>query len=469
MAENIRVLLRSRGIPHPGIKVDGKQSLIEVSGGGNSSLVSFQFDRVFDQTSNQEGVFREVSPLIEHVCQGYNATIFAYGATSSGKTFTMFGDTVNPGIIPRACDLLFTLINSNDNVQEASLRCSFIEIYREQVRDLLRSSSSRTENASDETGIERDMKIRQSNKGVFVQGLIEKYVYSPEEILNVIKSGFVNRTTASTALNNVSSRSHALVTLSIIQTFLDGSQSESKLHLVDLAGSENVGRSEVQGISLLEAQTINKSLSCLGNVIFALTEKKRDHIPYRDSKLTFLLQDSIGGNSKTVLIATIYPIIPNHSETLSTLKFAKRAKEIRNNPRINRNESVETLNGIISELRVKIEELEEKLGKKQGESNISITSINPIIPSIPVQLLEKKVQSLLDEKEKGKREVDEVFKAQETRFKKLSDDLCVQNVKNYSILLELDQLRYFYRSVKDAGENYPELLPVIVNGFSLMT
>jgi kinesin family protein 5 len=254
------------------------------------------------------------------------------------------------GIIPRSCETLFQTLKNNENISSYTLKCSFIEIYCEKIRDLLD-----TDKDTDSLKLRND-----TNKGIYIQGLIEKFVYSSQDILQTIENGTNKRTIASTSLNSVSSRSHAVLTLKLNQVMTDGTEMFSKLHLIDLAGSENVSKSEVQGISLLEAQMINKSLSCLSNVIFALTEKGRDHIPYRDSKLTFLLQDSLGGNSRTILIATASPSISSYSETLNTLKFARRTKEIKNIPKINKNESVKDLTKIIDELRKKLFEYENK-------------------------------------------------------------------------------------------------------------
>lgn len=358
MSENIKVALRFRPMNKKeledksglaDINIDTKQGVVKV--GGNQEYI---YDFVFNNEP-QESIFNSVAKnAVCSVCEGFNSTIFAYGATSSGKSFTMFGNEngnkEQAGIIPRACNALFDYINNNEQVLEATMKCSFIEIYRENIRDLLNINEK-----------EAQLKLRESQtKGVYIQGLIEKHVYSAPEILETIKEGTKQRTIASTALNSVSSRSHAVLTLNLFQKLSDGSEVSSKLHLIDLAGSENVGRSEVSGISMMEAQTINKSLSSLGNVINALTEKGREHIPYRDSKLTFLLQDSLGGNSKTILIATASPSVLCLSETLSTLKFAKRAKEIKNKPTINKNESTTNLLKIIDDLKARIVELEAK-------------------------------------------------------------------------------------------------------------
>jgi kinesin family protein 5 len=185
--------------------------------------------------------------------------------------------------------------------------------------------------------------------------------------------GIKQRRITSTSVNNVSSRSHVVLTITISQLGSDESEIIGKINLVDLAGSENVGKSEVHGVALSEAQNINKSLSSLGNVINALTEVRRDHIPYRDSKLTYLLQDSLGGNSKTIIIAAVNPVISNMSETLGTLKFAKRAKEIKNVPKMNKNASTLNLLKTIENLNKKIELLEYKLSDLQNGNEIDIS------------------------------------------------------------------------------------------------
>lgn len=328
----------------------------------------FIYDRIFDQKTGQIQVFENsVREVIDHVGSGYNSTIFVYGPTGSGKTYTLLENKEfsDRGMVPQACDYLFSLINMKDDVQEARLKCSFIEIYREHVRDLLGNAGT-------------DLKLRNSPKrGVFIEKVTEKYVHSPEEINRLVADGFELRATATTSLNDASSRSHAIFTITLTQILTDESEIVSKLHFVDLAGSENIQRSEVQGRELAEAQNINRSLSCLGNVIYALTEKKRDHIPYRDSKLTFFLQDSLGGNSKTLLIATASPSMVCFSETLNTLKFAQRVKMIKNAPKINKIESNAELLKIIEAQKIKIEELETELGGvrtelKESQENVYV-------------------------------------------------------------------------------------------------
>jgi kinesin family member 5 len=471
-SENIRVAVRFR--PHNKkedgkdpdfhLKLDTKQNLIEISDNGKE-IQQFVFDHVFDNNTTQEKVFDiSAKNALEWVCQGYNATIFAYGATSSGKTHTLFGgeNTKDKGIIPRACDSLFQNINNSQDVVEANMKCSFLEIYREHIRDLLDTSKTDTNDGG--------LRLRHNpNRGAYVQGLLEKYVYSSQDILNTIKEGTTQRVTASTALNSVSSRSHAVLTLTLSQKISDGSEIISKLHLIDLAGSENVGRSEVQGLALTEAQTINKSLSSLGNVIYALTEKGREHIPYRDSKLTYLLEDSLGGNAKTILIATASPSSLCYSETISTLKFAKRVKEIKNIPKINKNESVPQLLQTIETLQKRIAELESNCEDSrviiQAVEHAEQDTKEVVLVKTKCDRLEKKISSMEEENKKGlerNKQVKELFRKQRELARKASKDLYIERIKNHTIIDEIEQLRLFYNSIKDAVAT-PEILPLIIN------
>lgn len=347
MAENIQVVVRFRPLHEKenstGLEISDRSVIISE----RNSKHEFTFDYVLTGESRQVSVYNTIAkPAVESVCNGYNSTIFAYGCSGTGKTFTMFGDEDDLGIIPRACETIFR--NMNKELLNWSVKFSFIEIYNENIRDLLNHRNS-------------DLAIRKCEKGIYIQGLTEKLVYGPDDILSSISEGSKQRSVTSTNVNSVSSRSHALLTITITQTGVDESEIVSKLNLVDLAGSENVGRSEVHGIALAEAQNINRSLSALGNVINALTEVGREHIPYRDSKLTYILQDSLGGNSKTIIIATVSPNVNVLSETISTLKFARRAKEIKNAPKVNKNESHINLLKTIENLNKKINILEHKL------------------------------------------------------------------------------------------------------------
>lgn len=243
------------------------------------------------------------------------------------------------GIIPRACEHIFSHIENDKNGTEYLLKCSFIEIYKENIHDLL------------DNNFVSNLKVHETPlKGVWIQGLSEHYVSTVNEIIAFLKSGERHRAVSSTRMNSNSSRSHSLFTLTLTQKFQDGSSKEGKLNLVDLAGSEKVGKTGASGETLEEAKKINQSLSALGNCINALTKSKRGHVPYRDSKLTHILRESLGGNSKTTLLIACSPHIYNIEETISTLKFGQRAKSIKNSVHVNQQRSVKELEAIIKNL-----------------------------------------------------------------------------------------------------------------------
>jgi kinesin family protein 5 len=234
-------------------------------------------------------------PIIEGVLKGFNGTVFAYGQTGSGKTHTMQGPDIEDlrlqGIVPRMVRTVFNRIeNLSDNV-EFTVKVSMVEIYMEKIVDLLDTTKT-------------DLKIKESSrKGIYIDDLTERYIGSDTEVYEIMKVGNANRSTASTAMNDQSSRSHSIFIMTVNQTNLDdGSCISGTLYLVDLAGSEKVAKTNVKGQQLDEAKGINKSLSTLGKVINALTDKKSTHIPYRESKLTRILTESLGGNAKTCLI-----------------------------------------------------------------------------------------------------------------------------------------------------------------------
>ncbi|URE39689.1 KISc [Musa troglodytarum] len=287
----------------------------------------------------QEMLFRVAGlPMVENCMSGYNSCVFAYGQTGSGKTYTMLGEigelevepNLNRGIIPRIFEFLFARIkveeeSRRDEKLKYSCKCSFLEIYSEQINDLLVPSSS-------------NLLLREDiRKGVYVENLTEYVVKNVNDILKLLILGAANRKVAATNMNRESSRSHSVFTCTIESRWekdLTVNSRFAKLNLVDLAGSERQKTSGAEGERLKEAANINKSLSTLGHVIMVLADMahgKQRHVPYRDSKLTFLLQDSLGGNSKTMIIANVSPSICSANETLSTLKFARRARLIQNN------------------------------------------------------------------------------------------------------------------------------------------
>ncbi|XP_037305422.2 kinesin-like protein KIF3C [Pungitius pungitius] len=295
---------------------------------------TFTFDAVYDANSKQGDLYDEsVRPLIDSVLAGFNGTIFAYGQTGTGKTYTMQGawmDPENRGVIPNAFDHIFTHISRSQSDKQYLVRASYLEIYLEEVLDLLDPNH----------GTARALELRESpESGVYVRDLTSCVCKSIKEIEEVMNVGNQARAVGATDMNEHSSRSHALflITVECSQPGPDGRKHirVGRLNLVDLAGSERQAKTGVQGERLKEAAKINLSLSALGNVISALADGRSGHVPYRDSKLTRLLQDSLGGNAKTVMVATLGPAPQHYDETLTTLRYANRAKNIQNQPRVN--------------------------------------------------------------------------------------------------------------------------------------
>ena len=330
---------------------------------------SFTYDAVFGPESQQSEIFESVTELVDAVVSGYNGTIVAYGQTSSGKTHTIFGeesassnsDEESAGLVQRSLKAIFEKMNASSSQQQQqqqhSAKASFFEIYNEKVYDLL---------SSNENMLQEPLAVREdsSARGVYVEGLMEYEVNNTVDAMDVLRVGNDNRRVASTSMNRVSSRSHAVFVLTvknIITDEADGTSKvlESKFTLVDLAGSERQKTTDAAGERLKEASMINNSLLCLGQVINALVDReqgKERHVPFRDSKLTFLLKDSWGGNSKTCLVATVTPSASSISETISTLKFAQRAKLIKNTAVKNETYSVEALQMEIARLKSELEQ-----------------------------------------------------------------------------------------------------------------
>ncbi|QDZ18855.1 kinesin-like protein [Chloropicon primus] len=331
------------------VQVDGKSGQITIKGmkkDQKSPVVkTFTFDQVYDESSTQSQIYQNTAkPIVQSSIDGYNGTIFAYGQTGTGKSHTMEGKDDPPelrGIIPNSCCHIFEEIARSNNTTEFLVRASYIEIYNEEIRDLLSKNP------------QNRLELKENpEKGVYVKGLTAFVVKGVKEILNVITVGKRNRTVGETLMNQDSSRSHAIFMITIESSTIaapttgqaspgmENKESAAtirvgKLNLVDLAGSERQSKTGATGDRLKEATKINLSLSALGNVISALVDGKGGHIPYRDSKLTRMLQDSLGGNTKTLMIANVGPADMNFEETLSTLRYANRAKNIKNKPKIN--------------------------------------------------------------------------------------------------------------------------------------
>lgn len=332
----------------------------------------------------QEQVFNDLGQgVLDSAFEGYNACLFAYGQTSAGKTYTMMGTSEEIGLIPRICKGLFRYIDQNTSLNSSfRTEVSYLEIYNEHVRDLLRPQKLKKLP-------QQNLKVREHPKeGPYVEGLTKQHVSDLDSIEVLIEQGNKLRATASTRMNNASSRSHAIFTIKFTQAKLIGdmpSETISKIHLVDLAGSERASASGAVGDRLKEGANINKSLVTLGIVISTLAEnsinssttskrpsfRKKLFVPYRDSVLTFLLKDSLGGNSKTVMIAAISPAECNYGETLSTLRYAHRAKSIINTPTINEDQNVK----LIRDLRLEIERLKGiiRSSEKTGDQKTAVT------------------------------------------------------------------------------------------------
>ena len=318
----------------------------------------FTFDRIFDWECTQREVYDGAAArIVDAAIEGYNGTVFCYGQTGTGKTHTMEGKDEPPelrGIIPSAFNHVFDAIDGSEG-RNYLIRASFLEIYNENVRDLLGKDQSRT----------CDLK-EDPDKGVYVKDLTSFVVKGVGEINNVLKVGKKNRSVGATLMNADSSRSHSIFTITVEcsqRRAGDPSDAEphitvGKLNLVDLAGSERQAKTGSTGDRLKEATKINLSLSALGNVISALVDGKSSHIPYRDSKLTRLLQDSLGGNTKTVMIANLGPADYNFDETMSTLRYANRAKNIKNKPTINEDPK----DAMLREFQEEIARLKAQLG-----------------------------------------------------------------------------------------------------------
>lgn len=325
--DSIKVVCRFRPLNDSEEKA-GSKFVVKFPTGPDENCITiggkvYLFDKVFKPNASQDKVYGDAAKsIVSDVLAGYNGTIFAYGQTSSGKTHTMegvIGDPSKQGIIPRIVNDIFNHIYAMEENLEFHIKVSYFEIYMDKIRDLLDVSKVNLSVHEDK------------NRVPFVKGATERFVSSPEEVFAVIEEGKANRHIAVTNMNEHSSRSHSVFLINVKQENLENEKKLSgKLYLVDLAGSEKVSKTGAEGTVLDEAKNINKSLSALGNVISALAEDKKTHIPYRDSKLTRILQESLGGNARTTIIICCSPASFNESETKSTLDFGRRAKTIKN-------------------------------------------------------------------------------------------------------------------------------------------
>jgi kinesin family protein 5 len=325
-------------------------------GGGGS----FTFDRVFDMQCRQSDIFDfSIRPTVDDILNGYNGTVFAYGQTGAGKSYTMMGDissSEQKGVIPRITEQIFASIMASESNIEYTVRVSYMEIYMERIRDLLVPQNDNLPIHEEKT------------RGVYVKGLMEVYVSSVDEVHQILERGGMARAVAATNMNQESSRSHSILVVTVGQKNVEtGSVKSGQLFLVDLAGSEKVGKTGASGQTLEEAKKINKSLSALGMVINALTDGKSSHVPYRDSKLTRILQESLGGNSRTTLIINCSPSSYNDSETVSTLRFGVRAKSIKNKAKVNQELSPAELKALLRKAQSQVSSFEAYISNLESE------------------------------------------------------------------------------------------------------
>ncbi|EYU33095.1 hypothetical protein MIMGU_mgv1a0001132mg, partial [Erythranthe guttata] len=384
---NVQVLIRIRPLNNSELISQGHGRCLRQESGQTVVWLGhpetrFTFDHVACESISQDNLFRVAGlPMVDNCMSGYNSCMFAYGQTGSGKTYTMMGEidkmdgklSDDCGITPRVFEYLFTRITKEEESRKQerliySCKCSFLEIYNEHITDLLEPSST-------------NLLLREDSKsGVYVENLTEHSVRTVNDVLQLLQQGAANRKIAATHMNSESSRSHSVFTCVIESRWEKDSMAHlrfGRLNLVDLAGSERQKSSGAEGDRLKEAANINKSLSTLGLVIMSLVDVaqgKHRHVPYRDSRLTFLLQDSLGGNSKTTIIANVSSSICSANETLSTLKFAQRAKLIQNNAKINEDAST----GVIA-LQQQIQQLKDQLSflMKHQHTSMEFTDIVP--------------------------------------------------------------------------------------------
>ncbi|XP_016316011.1 kinesin-like protein KIF11 [Sinocyclocheilus anshuiensis] len=387
---NIQVVVRCRpfntverkSASHTVVECDQNRKEVIVRTGGatdKAARKAYTFDMVFGPSAKQIDVYRSVvCPILDEVIMGYNCTVFAYGQTGTGKTFTMEGERSpneeftweeDPlaGIIPRTLHQIFEKLTNNGT--EFSVKVSLLEIYNEELFDLLSPAPDVTERL-------QLFDDPRNKRGVTIKGLEEITVHNKNEVYQILERGAAKRKTASTLMNAYSSRSHSVfsVTIHMKEITLDGEElvKIGKLNLVDLAGSENIGRSGAVDKRAREAGNINQSLLTLGRVIKALVERG-PHVPYRESKLTRILQDSLGGRTKTSIIATVSPASINLEETLSTLDYANRAKSIMNKPEVNQKLTKRTL---IKEYTEEIERLKRDLAATRDKHGVYISVDN---------------------------------------------------------------------------------------------
>ena len=430
------------------VNVDMNNCSIEVDNPQNiKEKKTFTFDHTYDWRATQELIFNQAAlPILESIMEGYNGTIFAYGQTGTGKTYTMEGNDneTDKGIIPRSIDWIFNNIK-NYPAQQFLVRVSFVEIYNEEVRDLL-SKVKR-----------QKLNVREKDKVFYVENVTIIQSENSKMTLDIMKAGRVNRATGATKMNPGSSRSHSIFSITVESSTTDEAGEAhykvGKLNLVDLAGSERQSKTESTGERFVEATKINLSLTCLGSVINKLVSGKQQYIPYRDSKLTMLLQDSLGGNTKTVMIANVGPADYNYDETLNTLWYASRAKKIKNKPRINEDPK----DALLRQYQEEIELMKKKL-LAMGKGDL-VMKISGSTGGKNIVNEEKQIQKALEDMENERKQFREQSEAainqikeqknrSEEEKKKLIEEIKKKNEENNIKKKEEEELLAKYKNIK---------------------
>ncbi|XP_077239637.1 kinesin-like protein KIN-5D [Tasmannia lanceolata] len=439
---NVQVIVRCRPLSDDEIKLntpvviscnDHRREVAAVQNIANKQIDrTFNFDKVFGPASKQKDLYEQaVSPIVTEVLEGYNCTIFAYGQTGTGKTYTMEGGgkrnksgefTTDAGVIPRAVREIFDILEAQN--AEYSMKVTFLELYNEEITDLL--ALDECSKFIDDKSKKPIALMEDGKGGVFVRGLEEEIVTTANEIYKILDKGSSKRRTAETLLNKQSSRSHSIfsITIHIKECTPEGEEMIKcgKLNLVDLAGSENISRSGAREGRAREAGEINKSLLTLGRVINALVEHS-GHIPYRDSKLTRLLRDSLGGKTKTCIIATISPSIHCLEETLSTLDYAHRAKNIKNKPEVNQKMMK---SAVIKDLYSEIDRLKQEVYAAREKNGIYIPRDRYLQEEAEKKAMAEKIERMeLDSESKDKRVIglQELYNSQQLLTADLSEKL----------------------------------------------
>jgi kinesin family protein 3/17 len=424
----------------------GEMSVRNPKGEVNEPPKLFTFDYVYDWNSTQDQVYNETAcPIVDSVLEGYNGTIFAYGQTGTGKTFTMEG-VPDPhhlrGIIPRAFEHVFKTIDASSNIKQFLVRASMLELYNEEIRDLLAKNPK------------NKLELREKpDVGVYVKDLSAFMIQDVQEMQEKLALGRRNRAVGETKMNQDSSRSHCLFSITVEASDVgqDGEQHirMGKLNLVDLAGSERQSKTHASGDRFKEAININQSLTTLGNVISALVDSKSSHVPYRDSKLTRLLQDSLGGNTKTVMIANLGPADWNFDETLSTLRYANRAKSIKNKPKINEDPKDTMLRQFQEEILKLKEQLEAQLNGQSVEGGGTVVHKEVVEKIVKVQD-EAKIREI---EEKLAKEKEEITKRAEEERQKIESQKNLAEEEKQKLLIALKEKEDAQKASKDNQEN----------------